>query len=243
MSAIRILQLYPDELGVAGDRGNVLALATRLQRAGFEVELFGYSVGDILPRAADLVVVGNGPLSAMRTVHDDLLVIAPRLLDWAQRGVPVFAYGSGAELLGREITLLDGSTMAGIGLFPFTAQRVTLRKVGYVVTRTAAAEVVGFEDNASFWQLDEGAAAFGSLVQGGGNGPHGAEGVIVGSSIATQVGGPVLPLNPRLTDSIIASVPAASGYAPGPAHDDLDRYAREARAVIAEHVSHVFSRI
>jgi len=245
MSAIRILQLYPNELGVAGDRGNVLALSTRLERAGLDVEVTAYGVGDSLPESADLVVVGNGPLSAMRNVHDDLLAIAPTLLAWAADGVPVFAYGSGAELLGREITLLDGTTLAGIGLFPFSAERVTQRKVGYVVSQTAPGEIIGFEDNASFWHLHDGAQPFGTVLEGGGNGSGNGEGVLADSSIATQIGGPVLPLNPVLTDSLLSAVATRAGveYAVGPAHSDLDRYADEARRVILAHAKHVFSRI
>jgi len=211
MSALRILQLHPDELGVAGDRGNVLALATRAERAGLEVEVTAYAVGDALPESTDLVVIGNGPLSAMRKVHDDLLGIGPRLLAWARDGIPVFAYGSGAELLGHRIALLDGTAMPGVGLFPFFAERVTERKVGYVVSETASGEVVGFEDNASFWHLDDGAAAFGTVLEGGGNGSGRGEGVLAGSSIATQIGGPVLPLNPVLSDSLLSAVAARVG--------------------------------
>ena len=37
--ALKIIQLYPEELGVAGDRGNVMALTTRLQHAGIAAEL------------------------------------------------------------------------------------------------------------------------------------------------------------------------------------------------------------
>ncbi len=96
MTSVTIVQLYPDELGVAGDRGNVLALRERLTRAGVAVTVLEHNVGDTLPSAADLVVVGNGPLSAMRNVYDDLLANAAALTEWVTAGVPLFAYGSGA---------------------------------------------------------------------------------------------------------------------------------------------------
>ncbi|MET4780133.1 glutamine amidotransferase [Glaciihabitans sp. UYNi722] len=242
---VTIVQLYPEELGVAGDRGNVMALRERLSRAGMTVSVVEHRVGDSLPTEVDLVLVGNGPLSAIRNIYDDLRSTAPALKQLEGDGVPIFAYGSGAELLGHDITLLDGTVLDGFGLFPFRTTRVIERKVGYVIVDTPHGQVVGFEDNASLWQLDAGAAAFGTLVAGGGNGDGAHEGVVLDSSIATQVGGPVLPLNPLLSDSLIASIATRRGldYAVGTEHFSLDRFAEQARAVMVANAKHVFSRI
>ncbi|MCU1414708.1 MAG: hypothetical protein JWN80_2048 [Microbacteriaceae bacterium] len=245
MSALSILQLYPDELGVAGDRGNVMAVRERLQRSGHEVTIVEHVAGNKLPGAADLVVVGNGPLSAMRNVHADLLASADTLRGYVASGVPLFAYGSGAELFGHGITQLDGSVMDGIEILPFSAERIQTRTVGYVLTETKFGGLVGFEDNASAWHLDRPADALGVLLEGGGNSDGNAEGVLFGSLIGTQIGGPVLPLNPLLTDAIIGFMAANSGfdYAPSAELLDLDRYAEQARDVIVSHAKHVFSRI
>jgi CobQ-like glutamine amidotransferase family enzyme len=244
MTSVTLVQLYPDELGVAGDRGNVLALRERLSRAGVAVTVVEHNAGDTLPTAADLVVVGNGPLSAMRNVYDDLQVNAATLREWVAAGVALFAYGSGAELLGRGISLLDGSVIDGLGILPFRTTRVTGRKVGYVLTDTAFGPLVGFEDNASTWALDDAAQALGTVQVGGGNG-DGTEGVIAGSAIGTQVGGPVLPLNPLLTDAILAMATARLDieYVPTAADAPLDEYAARARDVIVANAKHVFSRI
>jgi CobQ-like glutamine amidotransferase family enzyme len=244
-ASVTIVQLYPDELGVAGDRGNAMSIIARLRRAGVDVSLVEHHAGDSLPAEADLVLVGNGPLSAMRNVYDDLVANTDRLRGYLASGVPFFAYGSGAELLSRQITLLDGSVLEGLGIFAFSATRTTKRKVGYVLADTAVGQIAGFEDNASDWILDDGAVPFGTLVFGGGNGDGKAEGVRFASSIATQVGGPILPLNPALTDSLIKAIADRRGLgaiASAP-HDDLDRYAAKAREVIIENAKHVFSRI
>ncbi len=244
MTSVTIVQLYPDELGVAGDRGNVLALRERLSRAGIAVTVVEHNAGDTLPTAADLVVVGNGPLSAMRNVYPDLRANAEVLRSWTGAGVPLFAYGSGAELLGHSIRLLDGSTIEGLGILPFSTTRVTERKVGYVLTDTGFGPLVGFEDNASTWTLDPDATALGTVQVGGGNG-DGREGVIAGGSIGTQVGGPVLPLNPVLTDALLGMVAARldAEYVPSAADARLDEYAARARDVIVANAKHVFSRI
>src|SRR5690606_26621474 len=100
---LTIVQLFPEELGVAGDRGNVMAISARLERAGIAARVVEYRRGDDFPEAADFVVVGSGPLSAMRNIYDDLAARASALATLADAGVPIFAFGSGAELLGREI--------------------------------------------------------------------------------------------------------------------------------------------
>jgi len=245
MTTVNLLQLYPDELGVAGDRGNVMAVTARLQRGGIETSVSRHNTGGTLPDAPDLVIVGNGPLSAIRNIYDDLQAHAEQLRSFAAAGIPFFAYGAGAELLGQGITLIDGSEIAGIGIFPFSAVRTDTRNVGYVLVESAVGQIAGFEDNASVWRLARGADAFGALVAGSGNSDGKTEGAKVGDSIATQVGGPVLPLNPALTDSLLRVIARRKGFAfePGGAHAELDRLAAGARGVIVDNVKHVFSRM
>ena len=245
MTSVTIVQLYPDELGVAGDRGNVLALRERLTRSGIAVTVVEHNAGDTLPSAADVVVLGNGPLSAMRNVYDDLVSNGPALRAWADAGIPFFAYGSGAELLGHGIDLLDGSSIDGLGILPFRARRVIERTVGYVITDASFGPLVGFEDNASVWVLDDGAEALGTVQVGGGNGDGDGEGVRVGGLFGTQVGGPVLPLNPLFTDTILELVASRADFefVPSAADAPLDDYAARAREVIIANAKHVFSRI
>jgi len=250
MSDLTIVQLYPDELGVAGDRGNVMALTSRLSHGGHSVTVFAHEVGSELPTDVDLVIVGNGPLSAMRNIHSDLLANGDHLRALRAQGVPFFAYGSGAELLGHSITLIDDSSLEGLAILPFRATRIPTRAVGYVIVDSPFGQVVGFEDNASRWSLDTGAKPLGILEAGSGNGEGSIEGVLDtgpdGSvAIGTQVGGPVLPLNPLLSDAIISSIGERRGFTVTPSglDESLERYAARAREVIISHAKHVFSRI
>ena len=255
MSELTIVQLYPDELGVAGDRGNVMALTARLTHAGHSVTVIAHEVGSTLPTNVDLVIVGNGPLSAMRNIHADLLANGDRLRALRASGVAVFAYGSGAELLGHSITLADGTSLEGLAVLPFRATRVSRRAVGYVIVNSLFGQIVGFEDNASRWTLDAGAKPLGVLEAGSGNGDGSVEGVLdtgtIGTAasgtvaIGTQVGGPALPLNPLLTDAIIASIGKRRGFTVTNSERDekIEHYATRARDVIIARAKHVFSRI
>ena len=246
MSALTVVQLYPAELGVNGDSGNAKALTVRARLAGLDAQHVTYQRGDTLPTDADAVVIGGGPVSAMRNVHADLLSIAPTLRRWADDGVAFVGFGSGAELLGRSIQLTDGSILEGVGVLPFRAIRTGTRAVGYVKTVHHGMTLIGFEDHASRWELDDDAQPLGYLEAGKGNQVESTgkrtEGVRRGAAVGTQIGGPLLPLNPVLTDDLLALMARRRGldYAPGEAHATLDRYAEGARGVILDNIDYTF---
>ncbi len=235
--SVRIVQLYPVELGITGDRGNVRALQVRLERGGVAVEVQRVGTGDAIPADTDILICGNGPLSAMRGVIDDLRDRAAQLETFVDEGGSLLAVGGSAELLSEGVEPLEGDPVAGLGIFPFTVQRTRERRVGYVIVDTPDGRVIGFEDHASRWSLGNGALPYGTVSAGRGSFEHaGSRGEIVrrGQAFATNVQGPVLPLNPRWTDAILTSVATRRGieWAPGAAHAPLDEHADGARAAI-----------
>jgi CobQ-like glutamine amidotransferase family enzyme len=243
MTEVTILQLYPEELGVTGDSGNVLALQVRLERASVPVTVLRHRIGESLPDVADLIVIGNGPLSAMRVVLDDLHSNAAVLSAWVDQDVPLLAVGGGMELLGETIST-QGADIPGIGIFPITSVRDVARRVGYVTVTTTMGPIIGFEDHSSHTERRD-APAFGTVSAGvTGSRGHG-DGVRVREAIGTRVQGPVLPLNPLLSDSLLTAALKRRGesWAPDDTSAALDRLAGNARDVILRHIGHVFSSI
>jgi CobQ-like glutamine amidotransferase family enzyme len=240
-----IAQLYPDELGVTGDSGNVLAIATRLERAGASVSVVHHRVGDDLVARPDIVVIGNGPLSAVRSVIDDLRAIGPELTEWVASGLPLLAVGAGMEALGEQIVTPEGETLDGIGLFPVSTDRAGARHAGYLVVDSSVGRIVGFEDHRTVTTRRDGAAPFGRVTSGVTGTAGFEDGVRVSNAIGTRVQGPVLPLNPVLTDFLIARALERRGldWSASSAHAELDRLAEEARGVILANIDHVFSTI
>lgn len=239
--AVRIVQFYPVELGVTGDRGNVRALQTRLERAGIPVEVLRVGRGDPTPADIDVILFGNGPLSAMRVVMDDLQGRRAELATAVEDGAAVLAVGAGAELLSESITLLDGEVLDGLGILPLRVTRTRERRVGYIIAETEHGRLIGFEDHASMWTLDAGAQAYGRVVAGRGSvrdGDGAGESVRVGHLFATNVQGPVLPLNPQLSDELLRIAASRRGYSyqPGTAHSCLDVLATGARQAIEDRV-------
>lgn len=233
MTALRIVQLYPDLLGVTGDRGNVDVLATRARARGVEVsvEKFGIGEGDLA--GADIIVIGNGPLSALRTVLPDLVARRDALAAHVADGGVLLAIGGGAEALGSGIRTLEGDDVTGIGVLPMSVERQRDRRVGYVVGTAGGEQIIGFEDHASLWKLD-GAEPWVKLVAGTGSVATRGEGMRVQNAIATLVQGPLLPLNPTLADSLIALAAARAGIelAAPTGLEDINRFAEGARAKV-----------
>jgi CobQ-like glutamine amidotransferase family enzyme len=64
MTRLVFVHLYPRELGINGDVGNVLALRKRAEWRGLEVEVVDYAPGGTLPETAHFVHIGSGPASA-----------------------------------------------------------------------------------------------------------------------------------------------------------------------------------
>lgn len=236
MTQVNIVQLYPAELGVTGDRGNVRAIEERLAARGVDAATVRVGAGEQLPDDVDVLVIGNGPLSALRGVHEDLLSRASALEAFVADGGTLFAVGGSAELLGTGIALTDGDTVSGIGLLPYGVTRTRDRRVGYIIVDVPGTRVIGFEDHASEWTLTDAEAAFGTVAVGRGSYARGegrGEFVRRGNAFAGNVQGPVLPLNPALTDLLVETVGVRRGFEPAPAvAGDLDDYAQGARSTI-----------
>jgi CobQ-like glutamine amidotransferase family enzyme len=245
VSTLTIVQLYPEQLGVSGDGGNVVTLAERARRAGLDVTVAAHRPGDEVPTAADVVVIGSGPLSTLKALHTDILRLASPVAEWADSGVPVVAIGGGMEILSHGITG-DGGDLEGLGFFDGTAHRGAPRRANYFQVETeyagaGALTVLGFEDHATRFELGASASPFGRVTHGGGNG-DGTEGILRGESFGTQLKGPVLPLNPELADRILRAAVSRTGgvYATNDSHAKLDEFARRSREVITTNLERAF---
>ena len=230
MTTLRILHLYPVELGINGDVGNVLTLRRRAEWRGIEVEVVNHDIGSTPPASVDLVHIGSGPVAGQAAVRADLAAITPRLAEWKAAGVPFLAIAGGWQLLGTSLTTPSGKVLEGAGLFASTAVLGDRRVVGEVVVESTLGRVAGFENHSAVTAIH--GIPLGSVTAGTGNG-DGREGLIEGSSIATNLHGPFLPMNPAWADVLlraalrVESLPDASQLAA------LDAAAAASRIAIA----------
>ena len=225
---ITIVHLYPRELGINGDIGNVTALHRRAAWRGIELNVAQVGAGDELPVDAHLVHVGSGPASARQPLHADVARHAVTLQGWATAGVPFLAIAAGWQLLGREVTELDGSVAQGAGVFPSTARVTAERTVGEVAGESELGEVAGFVNYGAETTVD---AGVGRLARLGSE----DEGIVSGDLVATHLHGPFLPMNPVWADRLLEAAAHRAGVTLGDADPRLtqvDDYARRSRAAI-----------
>ncbi len=210
MSGLVLVHLYPRELGINGDVGNVTALRRRAGWRGVDVRVIDVAPGEELPAEAHLVHVGSGPASARRPLHADLARHSDVLLAWAGAGVPFLGISAGWQLLGRDVVELDGSTSSGAGVLPTHAVLGASRIVGEVAGESELGDVAGFvnhnatttiegPDAGALARIDTGVAA-GAVV-----------GVVSGASIGTDLHGPFLPMNPLWADRLLDAAAAVAG--------------------------------
>lgn len=205
--SIDILHLFPDELGINGDVGNVTALAERARARGIEAHVTNIGLEDALPEHADAVVIGSGPLAAVRAVLPALERMAPQLRRWRDRGVQFVAVGGGWDALGERITLADGTVLTGAGVFPTRSRRGGKQRVGETVVRMPEGLVItGFSNHDSVMEGIEPQSVIGTVLKGHGNEARkrSGEGFRRVNLLASNLHGSLLTMNPRLADDALS---------------------------------------
>jgi CobQ-like glutamine amidotransferase family enzyme len=105
---ITLVHLYPREMNIYGDTGNVRVLAKRMQWRGIQAQIVPVNVGDPLPREADIVLGGGGQDAAQGELADDFLAKGPDLAAMAADDVVMLAICGSYQLLGHEFLTQDG---------------------------------------------------------------------------------------------------------------------------------------
>jgi CobQ-like glutamine amidotransferase family enzyme len=208
--SIRVVTLYPEVMDVYADRGNVLALQARCRALGIGCEVIAIGIGDSLPDAADLVLIGGGQDREQRRIAADLASKGGVLRAWADADTPMLAVCGGFQLFGTFYRTAAGEELPGVGLFDVITVAPppgAPRCIGDVLADAAAeglGDLVGFENHGGRTYLGPAARPFARVRNGyGNNGDDGTEGAVYREAIGTYLHGSVLPKNPALTDRLI----------------------------------------
>ena len=227
---IDLVHLYPREMSIYGDLGNIRCLAQRIRRHGYDVRLHDHTPGSTLPDRPHLFMGGGGQDSGQSRVEDDLALIADRLRGLASDGTPMIMICGLYQLFGNAFVTVGGEELPGLGILDVTTRGNPTRMIGGIVLDTDHGEVVGFENHSVATVLSTGQAAFGRVRAGhGNNGSDGTEGAVTNHVIGSYLHGPILSANPRLADHLIArAAELATGrpFEPGDLDDSLADEAR-----------------
>lgn len=230
--SIVILQLYPKDMNIYGDNGNLQVIVRRLEWYGYTPKVIAYNPGDQLPKDVDIIIGGGGQDSGQLKIHEDLLKIGPQLQSWANAGIPMLLVCGLYQLFGHYFKTLEGTTMKGVGILDVTTLGTTERLIGNIVTSSPEfGEIIGYENHSGQTTLGAEASPLATVIKGAGNNSHdGHEGARFNNVIGTYLHGSVLPKNPKLADFLIRTAISRRGLEFSP-HLIDDSFADMARAV------------
>jgi len=208
---LRLLALYPEQMNIYADRGNILFLQRRCEWRGIGFAYSAAGPGEGLdPGAHDFLYLGGGQDRDQIAVAADMVETKRDAIAAAVEGSAVLlAVCGGYQLLGRSYQLGD-ERLPGLGLVDLeTVREPGPRLIGNVAIEvdlgSGARTLAGFENHGGRTYLGEHAQPLGRVLKGfGNNGKDGFEGVRRRNLIGTYLHGPLLPKNAWLADHLIS---------------------------------------
>ena len=229
---ITILHLYPRDMNIYGDHGNILVLKRRLEQYGYRADVIEYNPGDTLPKQIDIIVGGGGQDSGQTKIHDDLLKISPKLKELAKQGTPMLMVCGMYQLFGKVFITAEKEEIIGIGIFDAETHAGKERLVGNIVVDSSEfGQIIGYENHSGQTYLGA-TKPLATVIKGAGNNvKDGHEGARYKNVIGTYLHGSLLPKNPKIADFLIKTA-AVNRYGSWDNNKKIDdRVALKARQV------------
>lgn len=234
IKTINILHLYPEQMNIYGDWGNVLTLKKRSEWHGYNVQVIPYNPGTRFPTEIDIVVGGGGQDSGQDVIQDDLLRIGDDLKKLADQKIPMLMICGLYQLFGHFFQTKDGKRIQGIGMFDIETYAGDKRMIGNIVTMTEFGQIIGYENHSGMTVLSDNQRAFGTVLKGdGNNGKDNTEGAVYKNVYGSYMHGSLLPKNPEFADMLIETA-VTKRYGSFESQIIDDRFAEEARAIARE---------
>jgi lipid II isoglutaminyl synthase (glutamine-hydrolysing) len=206
-STFYITHLYPKEMSIYGDMGNIIAMQRMLDKLGWKWEYQSVDLGQDLPETTDWYFMGGGQDAEQVDVAFDLESKKKQLIEEIESGVGLLAICGGYQLLGREFVTGNGEALKGLNIFPITTRaidkKIKSRCIGNIIVESeiVEADLVGFENHSgqTYFTSDKG-KPLGTVKSGFGNNfEEKLEGCVYKNAIGTYLHGSCLPKNPELT--------------------------------------------
>jgi lipid II isoglutaminyl synthase (glutamine-hydrolysing) len=228
---LRLAHLYPEQMNIYGDRGNILTLTQRCAWRGVVVDLLPVGVGDDVDwGAVDIAFFGGGQDSGQALIAADFVERqGPVLRAAVEDGLVLLSICGGYQLLGHTYVTHTGAQLPGVGVFDARTVGGEVRLIGNIVVETGDWEsgtggqaqrraelppnpqslipnrrLVGFENHSGRTYLGPGARPLGRVLAGyGNNGEDGSEGAVYRNAFGCYMHGSLLPKNPFFADHLI----------------------------------------
>ncbi len=225
--SLKLTHLYPKEMNIYGDMGNIIALKRRCQWRGIDLEVNEIGHDTKLPfQPADIYFMGGGQDNDMYAVFDDLVANKREFIKSEVEQYKVFLLICGAfQLFGDFFLAADGRRIEGLGILPIETKApgdtIAERCLGNLVTElspelekeVAAAypgrcenTIVGFENHSGQTYFRSGdISSVGHVKAGKGNNASEAiEGARFQNIFGSYTHGSLLPKNPHMADFLLS---------------------------------------
>lgn len=226
--SLRLAHLYPAEMSIYGDRGNVIALAQRCAGRGIALAVTPVEPGDAVDWASfDLAFFGGGQDSGQALIAADLLERQGQGLRAAiEDGLVLLAICGGYQLLGHYFLTHTGERLPGLGVMDVHTVGGKQRLIGNIMVEADLGDgptrLVGFENHSGRTFHGPGVRPLGRVLAGhGDNGEDRVGGAVYRNVFGCYLHGSLLPKNPQLTDHLIG-LALRRRYGPGTPLAPLD---------------------
>lgn len=235
MKTVHIVHLYPKEMNIYGDNGNLLVLKKRLEWRNIRVVVHRVGIGDPFPKEVHLLLGGGGQDKGQSDIAQDLSNKALALKGYAEQGVPMLMICGMYQMFGHYFKTSEGQKIPGIGILDVYTIAGKGRIIGNIsVTTDSIGQLVGYENHSGRTYVQQGALPIGSTNEGqGNNGEDTTEGAVYNNVYGSYLHGPVLAKSPKFADFLLQKALACAGL--GIELDLLDDALENAAASVAIH--------
>jgi CobQ-like glutamine amidotransferase family enzyme len=218
---LRIAHLYPEQMNIYGDRGNILTLRQRCLWRNIAVDVMPIGVGQHVDwDTVDIAFFGGGQDSGQTLIADDFVKRQGSALRKAiDDGLVLLAICGGYQMLGHYFLTHTGEQLPGIGALDVHTVGSTERLIGNTLIETSEirrwdeghagephppVRLVGFENHSGRTFLGSGVRSMGKVLVGkGNNGEDDSAGAVYKNTYGCYMHGSLLPKNPQLADHLL----------------------------------------
>lgn len=198
MKTIKIAHLYYDLMNYYGEQGNVLALKTAIEYAGFKANVKTLSVDDEIDfEKYDIFYMGMGTKRNQEIVRKDILKYKDKIENVIDKKMFIMT-GNSYELFGKKI-----DDKKCLGVFNFES-KTTDRIVGEQIFKSDIIKetIIGFQNRFSSNNIKDDYLF--EVIKGTGNDSESkVEGIHKNNFFGTYLLGPILIRNPYFKDALL----------------------------------------
>ena len=219
---INILHMYPEDMNIYGDYGNIISLKKRCLWRAIQVKVYNLNLSGVITDEQgiqvkeksisdfDIYFMGGGQDADQADVYKDLLNYKSDIKNLVENNKVFLLICGGYQLFGKSFLTIGGKEIDGLGVLDVDTVGGDIRCIGNIIVESNISELkgikfVGFENHSGRTRiLSNKVNTFGKVLHGIGNAESGnQEGGIYKNVYGCYIHGSFLPKNPEFSDMFI----------------------------------------